>query len=242
MPIRAKQPKYALIVNSIQQRIEDGTYPPGSAIPSEAQLIAEFDVSRPTTVRALGILQQDGWIDSEQGKGRFVRSRSAYASRREPNQASLLLQQADTVEAKLLKAGPVLVPARIASVLGIDEGTPVLSRQRIVTSDTGPVELSTSYVPVELSARAGIGDKAPIPEGLLRRLIERNGAEFDHATEQISARHPSQEEASLLEVDHDECLLTILCTAFDRHGNPQLAVDVAIPTSRHEFLDSFPLA
>jgi DNA-binding transcriptional regulator YhcF (GntR family) len=71
--ISVRQPKYVTVVNAIQQRIEDGVYPPGSAVPTEMQLCAEFGASRPVIVRALGILQQDGWLDSEQGKGRFVR-------------------------------------------------------------------------------------------------------------------------------------------------------------------------
>jgi GntR family transcriptional regulator len=242
MPIKGAQPKYATMVNAIQQRIEDGTYPPGSALPSEQQFVVEFKVSRPTVVRALGILQQDGWIDAEQGKGRFVRSRSSYASRRAPSQAAMLLQQTSEVgKAKVVKAGPVLAPDWAADALRIEEGTPVLSRQLLVVADAGPIELSTSYVPVELSAKAGLGDKQIIPEGLLRRLTVTNGAEFDHATEQISARFPTELEAKLLDVGAQDCMLTVMCTAFDRHANPQLVVEVVIPASRHELVDTFPL-
>jgi GntR family transcriptional regulator len=70
MAINVPPPKYAAVVNAVQQRIEDGTYLPGATIPSETQLMDEFKTSRPTVVRALGILQQDGWIESEQGRVR----------------------------------------------------------------------------------------------------------------------------------------------------------------------------
>jgi DNA-binding GntR family transcriptional regulator len=33
----------------------------------------EFGVSRPTVVAALRELREQGWIESQQGKGRFVR-------------------------------------------------------------------------------------------------------------------------------------------------------------------------
>ncbi len=241
MPIEVPQPKYVVVVNAIQQRITDGTYPPGSAIPSEAQITAEFGVSRPTAVRALGILQQDGWIESEQGKGRFVRSRGAIASRHAPSQAMAILSQEDSTSTKILKIGPVLASSRIAGALGIETGTPVIARQRLSLADIGPVELATSYVPVELAAGTGVGDDAPISEGLIRRLSRRKGVEFDHAIERIGARLPSKEEAKLLEVENKECLLTLLFTAYDRAGKALLAVDVVIPASRHEFEDSFPL-
>jgi len=56
-------PKYAQVVAEIKKRIERGTYPPGSLLPSEHQLVSEFGVSRPTIVKALSALRQDGWID-----------------------------------------------------------------------------------------------------------------------------------------------------------------------------------
>lgn len=241
MALAVPQPKYVVVVNAIQQRIEDGTYPPGSAIPSEAQLTAEFGAARPTVVRALGILQQDGWIESEQGKGRYVRSRGAIASRTTPNQAAAILNQEESTATKLLKVGPVLASARVAGALDLEEGTPVIARQRLLTSDIGPLELGTSYVPVELAAGTGVGDGVVVAEGILRRISRKKGIEFDHAIERIGARLPSKEEARLLEVDSKECLLTILFTAYDRSGTPLLAVDVLIPASRHELEDSFPL-
>ena len=72
-------PKYAQVVTEIPQRIERGDYPPGSLLPSEHQLVAEFGVSRPTIVKSLAILRQEGWIDTQQGRGSFVRGRPALA-------------------------------------------------------------------------------------------------------------------------------------------------------------------
>src|SRR5690348_15067878 len=82
VPIEVAPPKYVLIVNAVQQRIESGTYPAGVMIPSETELMREFGASRPIMVRALDLLRQDGWIESHQGKGRFVLGRPARASRR----------------------------------------------------------------------------------------------------------------------------------------------------------------
>ena len=72
-------PKYAQVVAEIQRRIESGEYAPGALLPSEHQLVSDFGVSRPTIVKALSSLRQDGWIDTQQGKGSFVRGRPALA-------------------------------------------------------------------------------------------------------------------------------------------------------------------
>jgi len=72
-------PKYAQVVAEIQRRIETGDYLPGTLLPSEHQLVTDFGVSRPTIVKALSALRQDGWIETQQGKGSFVRGRPALA-------------------------------------------------------------------------------------------------------------------------------------------------------------------
>jgi len=50
-------PRYAQIVAALQQRIESGAYRPGSLLPSENQLIAEFGGSRSTVTRAVQVLR-----------------------------------------------------------------------------------------------------------------------------------------------------------------------------------------
>ncbi len=240
--IEVSPPKYVRVVNGIQRRIQDGTYPPGSAIPSESALMAEFKVSRPTAVRALGILQQDGWIDSEQGKGRFVRSRSAIESRRPANDMTEIVNQNETaVGVEILKVTPVLANERVAGALGLATGTPVIMRQRVASNDQGPIELVSFYIPVELASGTGVSEEGPIPEGVLQRLSRRKAVEFDHATERISARHATKDEGKLLSVDGKECMLSVLLSIFDRAGKPLLVVDMLMPSSRHEIEDTFPL-
>jgi GntR family transcriptional regulator len=64
--------KYRTIAGKIRRHIIDGSYPPGSLIPSETALIVEYGCSRPTVQKALDILKAEGWITSEHGKGRYV--------------------------------------------------------------------------------------------------------------------------------------------------------------------------
>jgi DNA-binding transcriptional regulator YhcF (GntR family) len=57
--------------------IEQGRLVPGSLIPSEAELLERFDVSRPTLVRSFQDLVREGWVYRRQGKGTFVADRTA---------------------------------------------------------------------------------------------------------------------------------------------------------------------
>src|ERR1035441_565303 len=103
-------PKYAQIVNAIQRRIGDGTYPPGSLLPSETQLVREFAVSRPTVVRALEVLRSQGWIDREHGRGSYVRNRAVLADRTRPGR--LLIDEGQGV---FLHVGRAPAPPAVAT-------------------------------------------------------------------------------------------------------------------------------
>lgn len=241
VPIEVSPPKYVVIVNAIQRRIEDGTYPPGSKIPSETELVAEFATSRPVVVRALGLLQQEGWIEPQQGRGRFVRGRPASA-RPAPPRVAGLLDRDETAGVAVISAGPMLAPHRAAAALDVGPDTPVIARQLLVVAELGPVELATVYAPVELAAGTAMASREPIPAGLLRHLARRKGVVFDHATERISARPATAEEADLLKLGEGDCLLTALVSVRDRAGAPQLAIDAAIPPTRHEIEDAFPVS
>jgi GntR family transcriptional regulator len=240
--INIRPPKYAVMVNTVQQRIEDGTYPPGTTLPSETQLMSEFDASRPTVVRALGILQQDGWIESQQGKGRFVKGRpTAPPSSRLDSRAAELLHQSESANVTLLRAGTIMATNRAAAALELDAKTPVIARRRLVLAEIGPVELSSVYVPVELSTGTDLGESEPMADGVLRHLRDRKGVTFDHATERISARLPTAEEADLLRIGADDAVLTLLVTVYDQADRPRLAIDAVIPANRHEIEGSFSL-
>jgi DNA-binding GntR family transcriptional regulator len=67
-------PSYRLIAADLRARIERGDLQPGDVLPSEAELTAQYDVSRGTTRQAFLELQAAGLIDAVQGRGRFVRT------------------------------------------------------------------------------------------------------------------------------------------------------------------------
>ncbi|WFE59652.1 GntR family transcriptional regulator [Micromonospora sp. WMMD712] len=242
MPIEVAPPKYVVIVNAVQQRIEDGTYPLGAMLPSETELIREFRASRPVVVRALDLLRQGGWIESRQGKGRFVLGPPGGTEQRSQGRRYGLLDDDERAGSTLLAAGTVPAPPRAAVALGVEPGTPVVARRRLITVDgVGPVELGTAFLSVELAEGTGVGVQDTMPEGLLRHVASRKRLKFDHVTERISARLPSAEEAKLLQVRQSDPVLTVLLAICDRSATPLLAVDALLPASRHDLEDVYPL-
>jgi GntR family transcriptional regulator of arabinose operon len=64
--------KHRQVFEIMRNRIEAGDYKPGDRIPSEALLIQEFGVSRPTVARALQDLERRGFVNRRRGAGTFV--------------------------------------------------------------------------------------------------------------------------------------------------------------------------
>jgi len=239
-PFDVPLPKYLRVLNELRERIENGTYGPGAALPSENTLAHDFRVSRPTVLKALGMLRQDGWIESQQGRGHFVRGRPP-AGRTSPVFARDALDLDESAQVQLLHVGPILAPPRVAAVLDLPEGTPVYQRRRLTTADGGPVDLVDTYVPVEIAVGSDITKPTPIDAGLLDHIERRKGIRGDYVRQWLSARRPTEEEATLLAVEHGEPVLSILLIVHQAAGEPVLAASVIMPGSRHEIEDAYPL-
>jgi len=64
--------KYVMIYSELSSQIEEGVFQPDELLPSEAELINQYGVSRDTVRKALNMLAQNGYILKIKGKGSFV--------------------------------------------------------------------------------------------------------------------------------------------------------------------------
>jgi GntR family transcriptional regulator len=191
-------------------------------------------------LKALGILKQDGWIESQQGRGSFVRGRPP-SDRTSPGYARDAVELDETGQVEILHVGPVLASARIAAELRIPEGTPVYERRRRTMSPSGPVDLVATFVPVDIAVGTGVTKADPIPGGLLEHIGRVKSLRGDYATERMTARRVSLDEAKALDVPGDEPVLSVVLTVHQSSGDPILTSVLVMPGSRHEIEDTYPL-
>ena len=71
-PTARTLPPFEQIKLYLKERLENGHWTPGALMPSEADLVAQFAVSRMTVNRALRELQLEGLVDRVQGVGTFA--------------------------------------------------------------------------------------------------------------------------------------------------------------------------
>ena len=236
-------PKYAQVIAAIQRRIESGEYPPGSLLPSEHQLSDEFGIARPTVVRALRVLRQEGWIDTQQGKGSFVRGRPALAGMAAGRRGQDELDRDESRDSgELVSTGMAAAPARIAALLDVAEGSELVCRRLLVRHDGDPSEIVTWWLTPGMAQDTGLAGTAPVTGGIRNHLARTKAARIDYVVERVAARHPAAHEVRLLGIARSAPVLALYVSARNAAGDPVLALDVAMPGDLHELEDAYPVS
>ncbi|MEU5095872.1 GntR family transcriptional regulator [Streptomyces sp. NPDC020996] len=242
MAYEVEAPKYVRLAQTIQRRIEDGTYAPGTRVPSENQLVQAFGMSRPTVVRALELLKRDGWLESRQGYGTIVRGRPAVVEEKDRRGLEALVRDESQTPGRLVDVGQVVVPARVASVLGLPKSANVLRRRFLVEEDGEAAELVSSYFPAGLVEGTDLAGGDALASGVREHLEARKKVRFDHVTERVSARLPDTAEVELLGLPDGVPVLSILVIACDASGQALQVSDVLLPADRQELEDTYRLS
>lgn len=71
-----KIPLYVTVYETISEWLKEGKYKPGDKLPGENILAEQLNVSRGTLRQAMLLLQEDGFIVNQQGRGNIVLSPS----------------------------------------------------------------------------------------------------------------------------------------------------------------------
>ncbi|MEU7835855.1 GntR family transcriptional regulator [Nonomuraea sp. NPDC049129] len=235
-------PKYAQIVQAIRQKIADGTYPPGSLLPSETQLVRDFRVSRPTVVRALQVLQLRGVIEREHGKGSFVKATPPVSPEESTRPGRAVLDRAEADEnCSVIDAGPFAADATVAKLLDVPKGSPVIRRRILFRDAERPIDLVTLWCPAHQADGTQLGETGQLSVGIRQHLQTAKGLKLQHVVERLSARHPLSDEAKLLEIRKTTPVLGVLASVFNGGGRPVLVVDLVLPGDLHELEDAYSL-
>jgi GntR family transcriptional regulator len=68
----APVPPYRQIAQIIRRRIGAGEYRPDMRIPTESEIVEEFEVARSTARRAVAVLREEGLVYTVPNRGSYV--------------------------------------------------------------------------------------------------------------------------------------------------------------------------
>lgn len=231
------------IADAIRAQILDGTLATGDRLPTEAQLVDEYDVARNTVRDALALLVNEGLIVSQRPRGYFVRGgqrmqyrpQSDLGSRRSgASRDSYLTEQAmaGRQPTQKIEVAIVVPPPEAAQRLALDEGQPAVVRRRVRLLDGEAYHTNDSYFPLELAQATEIMSPVDIDRGANQVLAE-NGAQQVRARDEIFVRMPTPGEAQRLDLAPGTPVAVHITTGYTADNVPvRVAVNV-LPGDRH---------
>ncbi len=195
-------PLYYQLQEIIRSRIESGQWAQGQQLPPEAELCAEFNLSRGTVRQALADLVREGMLHRRRGKGSFVatpkipqdlmRVASGFSEYAKLVVGSELGSQ--LIDAKMVPANRSL-----AGKFSIPEGSEVVRVRKVKLADEQPYFLATSYVPGSLCL--GLEQEDHSSGSLFEMLQQKYGVHVIRVTGWFEPILINEYEASLLDVD-----------------------------------------
>ncbi len=231
---RAAAP-YSRVKEYLKAGLAAGRWRPGELMPSEAELVARFGVSRMTVNRALRELAAGGLVERVQGVGTFAAQlhrisstltirdlQEEIASRGHRHHAEVRVRRSEAAAAGLAAQLGIAAGGAVFHTLIVhhEEGVPLQCEDRYVNPAVAPGFLDTDFT--RITPTRYLLEVAPLWE----------------AQYTIEASRATAQEAKLLGIDPDEPCLIIVRRTVSR-GVPITLARLVHPGSRYRLSGSF---
>jgi GntR family transcriptional regulator len=239
------RPRYHQLAAILRRKIRVGELAPGSQLPTETDLASTYRASRGTVRLALGVLRNEGLIQSEQGRGSFVRDKRPihYDANQLGSRSERVRSGSDSFTTMVEGQGVLdthqdvtcevlTADDEIAALLGLDEDLQVLVRRRVMWANNSPSMIGDSYYPLSFVENSRLLDPADIPEGDDQELED-----FGHVAaryhDQITTRMPAPEEIATLEIPPGIPVARVVRTSYEINATPCEVYVQILPGDRY---------
>jgi GntR family transcriptional regulator len=225
--------RYKIIADELRRRVLSNEFPPGTVLPSEADLSDDFRASRVTVRRALEVLRDEGLLESRKGFGWLV---AAGTYRQDLSRLGTIERQLSAAGVRsrrqVLSFGFVPPTPRARSLFGSGQ---VLEVSRLHLADDVPFARVTVWCPERFGS------------ALSRRAVERQSfleqldVEIGGATQTIGAEIATSSDAELLGIPRRAAVLVAERITRDVAGLPVLLSEHVFPAHRTRFVVELPV-
>ena len=212
-----KSPIYLQLREVVRNKIEEGEYAPGTAIPSENELSELYGVNRLTVRNALDALVSEGLLVRIQGKGAFV-----VGDRIERDLDSLsgfrqtMNDRNASPEAKILAKTRRKAGRKYARIFGIGEDDDIFYIRRLNPANGEPVSMEHTYIPAS---------KVPKLDGIdlgvfsLYEVYGFYGLNPVRAYETLDLVSLEARDARMLDVEPGQVVMLLTCYTYDENDD-----------------------
>jgi len=247
------EPMYRQIADDLRGKIEVGEIAQGAQLPTEIELMEQYDASRNTVRDAIKLLTARDLVETRPGQGTFVVERiNPFVTTLTEDPVTGRGGGEQNVYIAEVQAGgrtpTVSVPrvevqqanAAMADALRIEEGDQVVSRHQQRFIDGTPFSLQTTFYPMGLVRRGAtrLIEATDLPEGTVAYLADTLGIKQVAYRDSVQARPPDETETSFfrLPADGRVPVFEVYRIAFDEEGNRIRLTITIYPVDRNRLV------
>ena len=222
--------RYAKVKEFLKDQLARGRWAPGALMPSEAELVAQFGVSRMTANRALRELQNEGLVDRVQGVGTFAAQLHRVSSTLTLRDLhGEIADRGHRHHAEVHLAREERASGALAERLGLSDGGRVFHTLIVHHENGVPLQCEDRYVnPACAPNYLGVDFTKTTPTHYLLEVAPLWEAQYS-----IEASAPTADEARLLCIGAAEACLVLVRRTVSR-GMPVTVVRLVHPGSRYQ--------
>ncbi|PMW99493.1 GntR family transcriptional regulator [Pseudomonas sp. FW215-R2] len=216
----ARLPLYQRLRDQLAEQIANNRWRPGEAIPTEAALSAEYQLSTGTVRKAIDALVIEGILERQQGRGTFVRRAQFQSSLFRFFRFQTVSGERQVPESRILSIEPVAAPSAVAQALGLPADAPVIRIVRVRLLDVKPVLAEEIWLPrqrFQALLEIDLSREGPLLYPIYEEVC---GQVVASAEETLTAESVNDVHARLLQVAVNSPVIVIERLARDYAGSP----------------------
>lgn len=214
--INYKSPIYVQLREIIRNKIEDGEYLPGMAIPSESTLAETYGINRLTVRNAIDTLVHEGLLKRVQGKGVYVMGEKVQRDLEYLGGFTQTMREKNkTPKIKVLAKWIRKADEKFSVIFNISPEDEIYYIKRICYADEEPVSLEEIYIPHYV---------VPKLEGIdlsiftIYEVYEFYGIKLKRANETLDIIKLQQNDARMLNIDSNFPVFLFECMSYDENN------------------------
>lgn len=227
-------PLYYQLATILRENIISGRYVVGDKLPTEAEFVSQYAVSRATVRGALRSLKDEGLIRRQAGRGTFVSGMPEFiGTLKMDGTLNGLIAMGLATSPRLVDLQEVTVTPHQAEVLGMEPGTPAIRAYRVRYYKDHPYCYIINTLPLD------IGKKISASEwesgSILMHLQARHHIQLGDADEYVRATVADANLARWLQVRIGAPLLQVEYLIRDADGHPVESPIIYYRSDLHAF-------
>lgn len=211
--IKYNSPVYLQLREVVRQKIENGEYSSGMAIPSENELAQTYGINRLTVRNAIDALVGEGLLKRVHGKGVYV-----LGNKIEQDLETLGGFTQTMREKGLYPTTKILVKTKrqagkkYANIFGIPSDSQIYYIKRICSADDEPISLEEIFIPCNIIPNL---DEIDLSVFSIYEIYNFYGIILSHALQTLDLAEITQSDARMLNLEHERMILLFSCTSYD---------------------------